>query len=519
MTAPQPRCMWTTSCARITRIGLFVICIEAGVFCPASGTEQNVGMGNSTTTQESSSSSDSNSNVISSSQKIAELDQQIMLECIKLARFNIQFHVSLNRKTFFQEWLYPMTREAGTALSFSNTVIDLTQRSKGLSDLSRISKPAQKTGLKCALIGQSITGASSGYSLATNLLQSLRARQQGYSPARALSIVKSISDTIDKLLAQRDAIVARDDSAPMDKEYASQRRLLEHVRNQLVFEFKTWSIQSRLIEWSENTFFAIDSLQGFTQLASSCTSLRAFSNADLGGAAAITNLVANAMVMCNPSIKSLAGRLAARIERRRLSKVFGESTPKQFNEILSELGASSDIARRNDASSAKLQELSFLARRSSEMDAGLNSEVSRLGKLRQIADQQALSGSLIGLSGVSRGILNTTAFYCANSSSGSSSGSTSSSSSSGSSSGSSSSSSGSSNNSRGKILSNQLNFAGRVVQSTGQMYSLIVTPATEVKHYFYKRKLSRSGALPDQILKARMARLDELESRIKKFQY
>jgi hypothetical protein len=57
------------------------------------------------------------------------------VECIKLARFNAQHHDGVNRKNFAQEWLY-LCREAGTALAFSNTIVDIRQRARGLKDPS-----------------------------------------------------------------------------------------------------------------------------------------------------------------------------------------------------------------------------------------------------------------------------------------------------------------------------------------------------------------------------------------------
>ncbi len=427
-------------------------------------------------------------------ERIASLDQQIMLECIRLARFNLNFHKSVNQKTFFQEWLYPMTREAGTALNFSNTVIDLCQRAKGLENPKYISRPSQKRGLEAALIGQLITGSSSAFSLGTNTVQSLQARKRGYSPARSIATVKEIDTTIESLLSEREKLVSEEPREDVRRVYAMQGRLLEHIRNQLVFEFKTWSMSSRSIEWAEDTFFAIDSAQGYTQFTSSCLSLDAFSHSHVGGAAAITNLVANSLVSVNPIVRSLAGRTAGKIQRRRLAKVFPRAQPKKIDEVLSEYGESVKLGARENASTSRTQELAFLVRHSSALDGPLNEEVHRFEKLRRIADQQNISGTLIGLTGVTRGILNTTAFYQNRTA-------------------------GSTQSEYHKVIANNLNFAGRIVQSTGQVYSLILTPATEVRHFIYKRRLQRAGKEPHQIIRARLDQLDELETRIKSSQY
>ncbi len=429
--------------------------------------------------------------------KIQQLDQQIILECINLARFNLHFHGSVNQKNFSQEWLYPMEREAGTALSFTNTMVDLRQRARGLSNPDLISRAAQKKGLQCALVGQAITGTSSGVQLATNLIKSAQARKQGFSPTRSIATVQKSVAKIDRLLEAREQLVTADEVEEKKQIYGLESRLLQHIRNQLVFEFKTWSIRSRSVEWSEDTFFAIDSLQGFTAMASSCIGLKAFTTPQLGGAAAITNLVASNLVMVNPVVRSLVGRYAANRQRHRLAKELPGEKPKSIDEVLLEWNTHKEDASSRNAATIEARELAFLVRRSSAMDSTLNEEVQRFERLRRIADQQAVSGPLIGLTGVTRGVLNATAFYTSGSSN----------------------SPGSSGPSHSRFVSNDLNFAGRVVQSTGQAYSLILTPVTEVRHYFYKRRLEKEGNLPRQILKARLDKLDELEARINTLKY
>jgi hypothetical protein len=436
------------------------------------------------------------------SPRIAGIDRQIMLELIKLARFNLNFHRSLNQKTFYQEWLYPMFREAGTALSFSNTIVDITQRAEVLENPRQINRSALKRGVECALIGQAITGTSSGASLVTNLIQSSQARAAGYSPSRSIATVKGIVAGIDQLLAQRNRTMEEEHIDAQQHIYGLQGRMLEHLRNQLVFEFKTWSIQSRSTEWSEDTFYAIDSAQGFTQMASSCASLKAFSNSSVGGTAAITSLVANCMVTVNPLVRTAVGGAAANIQRKRLDREFPTPKPKSIDKVLAEEGESMAIAKKASATTKETEELAFLVRQSADFDVPLNQEVARFEKLRRIADQQAVSGPLIGLTGVIRGILNTTAhYYRVNhpdtpSAASSQSAST-----------------------HTQFVVNDLNFAGRLVQSTGQVYSLILTPATEIRHFVYKRRLQRAGREPKQVLQARLNRLDELEVRIKAGKY
>lgn len=425
---------------------------------------------------------------------VARLDRKIMLECIKLARFNVLYHDGVNRKNFAQEWLYPMQREAGTALAFSNTIVDIRQRARGLKNPSLVSRTAQKKGLECALIGQAITGTSSAVQLLQNLNHTRIATKNGYSPAAATETVKGYATTIDGLLAERANLLSGPNLLRSKELFELQGRLLAHIKGQLIFEFKNWSVGSRFGEWSENTFYAIDSAQGFTQMSSSICSLQGFSKREYGGGAAITGLVGNALVTCNPIIRTAVGHAVAKMERNRLNKVFPQERPRKIDDVLAEYNLANDPREADESSSLETKELAFLIRRTEELDGPLDKEVEHVRKLRRIADQQAISGPLIGLTGVTRSVLNTVAYYQSTPS-------------------------GSANYERTRVVGNQLNLTGRIVQSTGQAYSLINTPYTEVKHYLYKRRLKKAGQLPKQLLAQRLDRLDELEKRVKASMY
>ncbi len=431
-------------------------------------------------------------------EKIVSIDRQIMLECIELARFNLHFHNGVNRKNFSQEWLYPMQREAGTALGFSNTIIDIHQRSRGLHDPSLISKNAQKTGVVCALTGQAITGGSSAIQLLQNLRQGAIARGKGYSPKNSIATVKAIENSINEKLTQRSQLIAAETLGDQQPLYDLQGRLLEHIKIQMVHEYKNWSVSSRSTEWSENTFYALDSTQGFVQMSGSCLSLKGFSESGLGGKASILGLVGNSIVMFNPMIKNAAGKYISYRHRKALNKIFPGGRPEDIDHLLAKYDLTKIPSMQEGAEPASIEEreLAFLVRRSAEIDEPLNREIAKVRKLRRIADQQAISGPLIGLTGVTRSVLNAVA-YCQNPDN-----------------------SGSSETSMQKaISSNQLNLTGRIVQSAGQAYSLVDTPYTELRHYLYKRSLEKAGKLPAQRMQKRLALLDALEQRVRSSQF
>lgn len=116
-----------------------------------------------------------------------------------------------------------------------------------------------------------------------------------------------------------------------------------------------------------------------------------------------------------------------------------------------------------------------MAARSENIDANLNREVAQIERFRQVAQQQSISGPLIGLTGVTSSILATEAIF------------------------------GFSDEPKIAI---RLGLAGRITHGTGQAYALINTPYTIVKGFLRDRRLRREGRLPSQLLKERIRLLE-----------
>jgi hypothetical protein len=131
-----------------------------------------------------------------------------------------------------------------------------------------------------------------------------------------------------------------------------------------------------------------------------------------------------------------------------------------------------------------LTEEGILSERSQKLDSYLVTETAKIQTLRRVAAQQAISGPLIGMASLARSILYTVSYY---------------------------------GYGHSPQTVNNLAFAGRISQASGQAYSLLNTPTVAIYHFWYKRKLSKRGELPEQILQQRLKRLDNLEKQINSF--
>jgi hypothetical protein len=424
-------------------------------------------------------------------EKIRAQDTQILLELIKLGRFNIHFHEEANRRYPWRSALYPLAQEAGTALSLSNTLTDLTERARALEKPRLLSRPALQKGAEVFLVGTAINGTSSFLELAQNEMVILRATKEGYSPEHAELFVKSSLDKVDRLLVERAKLT---DTFSDDRRYQIvdlDGRLLKHVRDQLLYQFSLWSIASREKMWRENTFFAIDTVQAYVNFSSGFLSLKTYTDRRYTGPAALVSLISNAIVVVNPFIRDYVGRISAQRQTARLAREFKGHRPRTMQKLYEDWQGFQpylDQSKPIDDASLK-QEVHFisrLAQESRDLDQGLAYEEKHIEKLRRVADQQAIAGPIIGMFSVARSTSATVAYY----------------------------------GFRGHPnQANGIYLAGRCSQTTGQAYSLYATAHNAFENFKNHQRLKKAGNLPSQILANRLGTLDALEKSVRDSQF
>jgi hypothetical protein len=413
-----------------------------------------------------------------------DIDRDIYIELIKLSRYNVKFHLAANHHQKWRVLTYALGREAGTAVAFGGTVTDIYQQSKNLNNPRGISRNAVKDSIACGITGSALSGAASSLELAQNAWVMWQAKKNGYSPGQSIEYVKTINGKIDDLLKERDTLTASISDEGPKTIRKLETALMKQIRQQLICEFAAWSCHSRDQAWRENTFYTIDALQSFTRMTAAILARKALEEPDLAGGGIICALVANSAATVNPILKNVVGRVVAKRQHRKLSKEFNIDRPLPLEgplvDQLKELQHKHPESDRGDAE--LLTTALMLHDRSERIDAHLVRETNEIDRYRQIAQQQSISGPLIGLTGVTGSTLSAVAFY----------------------------------EYRGEpVTANKLALSGRITNVSGQVYALINTPYTVGKGLLRKRRLSKQGLLPTQILEQRLRNLDTFEAQVK----
>jgi hypothetical protein len=208
--------------------------------------------------------------------------------------------------------------------------------------------------------------------------------------------------------------------------------------------------------------------------------MKTFDNPEIGRYAVVTALVANSAATLNPIIRNLAGIAIRKHQERKLKNLFPFERPElpssELDALQEKLTQEEHQKEHNVDHQAWLGKVAALNQRSEKVDIQLDRETKEIDRYRQIAQQQSISGPLIGLTGVTSSTLATVAVY---------------------------------GYPRDFDTVNKLGFAGRITQATGQAYALTNTPYTIIRGMIQNRELRRRGELPTQILQERLDRLNK----------
>jgi len=413
-------------------------------------------------------------------EQISDLDRQLLLELIKFSRFNIHFRLKSNYHQKWRFWTYALGREAGTAATFGGTLTDITQQAKGLSNLRKISKNAIRNGIASSMTGNAISGSASSLELVQNTWVMWQAKKNGFSPRASFAYIKKLMDSTDTILDKRAQVISLEPSASKKEVYELESALFKRIRQQLLYEFLTWSVHSRDQAWRENTFYTVDALQSFTRMTATILARRALDDRRFAKSAAICALVANSALTANPIFRNVVGRTVGKIQRHKLEKEFPFTRPSPSEDVMLELKQlQADYAA--DKQGPELAQLMELGARSERIDTTLERETKQIERYRQIAQQQSVVGPVIGMTALASSILSTVAIY---------------------------------NYSDKPKIANRLGFSGRISQSTGQVAALAYTPYTVVRGMILTKRLKARGELPEQLLQQRLDKLARIEQEI-----
>lgn len=422
------------------------------------------------------------------SQQFTKNTKEILQSGIEIERFSLHFRMESAKQPRFRRLRYFLAQEAGASglLAFEVTGID--QFGVGRKRPLKLDPRPLRGSLAAATATSIIASSGSMFELGSNVAQMIKNKNHGYDPKSANKYIANKLHHIDALLAQREALLQANSNDPSYARVVAEGKILRDLRSSFVNEYSHFNADTSAYRTYQNVFYLLNASYNAIGALGANTAYRALARPHLNGTANILFIVSGSMATVTPIISQAAGYYARNRALSTLKKEIGASdfSPEQFAIDLKNLETVSGGTNGSLIQSLPLTQRVALYTQSNELfTKQLDAETKTMRKLEKVALQTSTLGPAIGATLMTQGILGTYGYY------------------------------------HYPIEPRkQINqyYCGTIVGTVGAGAAVIGNAASLLAGYSYEHKLSKQKKLPVQLIKQRLAHLDEIEKQVETLQ-
>jgi hypothetical protein len=418
--------------------------------------------------------------------KIDELTNEIALKEIDLERYYLRYRVLGTHESQYSYLRYSLLQEIASSTILAGEVTYLYESGKNLNTPQKLSTGVLKGATTLNLIGSAVQGTSSGIELCSSGLVALKNKIHKADPKTArLEAIKRLKE-IDALIEKRDVLVQTVENKTLHDFYQTEGDLLKSARGGCAYEFAEVYAHVRSYQPGDNVYYVLDVVSSSLYTASNVLALQSFNRPNLIGTSAIVGFVGDCIALPSAPLNVLAYKYLYRFWHKRLAKQMNEkfidSTPQIAMQMIAFKDAIKKLANEYPAlaSEAKIR-FDIYELYTKRYDQYIEKVIIDLKHREKVALQSAVSGPLISGTYFSQGIVDIISAY---------------------------------RYKHNPRRSNTLGFYGTIAPTIGSSASCILTAKSYIQTRRYENKLRKQKALPEDLLKERLATLKEMENTI-----
>ncbi len=422
------------------------------------------------------------------SQQYTQNTKEILQNGIEIERFSLHFRMESAKQPRFRRLRYFLAQEAGSSglLAFEVTGID--QFGVGRKRPLKLDPRPLRGSLAAATATSIIASSGSMFELSSNVVQMIKNKNHGYDPKSANKYISNKLHHIDELLAKRDALLQANINDPSYARVVAEGKILRDLRSSFVNEYSHFNADTSAYRSYQNMFYLLNASYNAIGALGANTAYRALARPHLNGTANVLFIVTGGIATVTPIISQAAGYYARHQALSTLKKEIGSTdfNPEQFAADLKNLETVSGGTNGSLIQSLPLTQRVGIYTQSNQLfTKQLDAETKTMRKLEKVALQTSTLGPAIGSMLMTQGILGTYGYY------------------------------------HYPIEPRkQINqyYCGTIVGTVGAGAAVIGNAASLLAGYSYEHKLSKQKKLPVQLIKQRLAHLDDLEKQVQSLQ-
>lgn len=431
-------------------------------------------------------------------EKVDRLTKQILLKEIELERFSLHYTIEVARQGRWKGWRYAALQEANNSLGLTGGIMSIWNRGRVLHHPEKLNVKFQETANHVPMIGSIIGASASAGEFGINSYHDIRARMRGYSPGASLRHIRTIKEDIQNLLDQRQSLVNRASTDAnlnrYDEVFNAEAKVLTDMLEQSLQEFSRYHVGARRLLAFQQTQYLFDVAKYTTSaIGSHFAFLSLYRHKRVwNGRAGVLFAVSGQLTMMAPILSRFVGWEVAKMTKRRVDKFLPEVEAAKIANLQSDMQALDKLMKEKHAADAAVasiteREAIFDVHEKGFVDA-IRREEQKAAAARLTATENVAAGAFVGSSKTAQSIFFLIPGYDHRYNSGTK---------------------------RAGRVTNDMLFTGAVVGLPATSFAILDTLRIQVQGEIQRQKARRRGALPGQIVAARLKALDDMERGLK----
>jgi hypothetical protein len=429
--------------------------------------------------------------------RIENLTKQIMLKTIELEKFNLHYNQEVAKQGRWKGIRYATFGEINAGLGLAGAIISVAYRGDRIHHANKVKPCIQESANYIPMIGSIIGASAAVIELGVNEYHDLQARRKGFSPKAAVNHVLGLKSDIDKLFAEREAMINEERKEPSLSAHVAvneaEGHVLKDLRDQSLQEFQRFHVGARRT-------LAFQQAQYFFDFAKNTTNAIGYDFAYLSlhrhhriwnGRAGVMWDITGPLFMFGPIISRVVGKGVGELARANSKGVVKDTdgTIKTLEGDLASLNNLVAVNRTNPDPVLKAVERTGMY---DIHQKNFTNEIVAADKSRNaaklVATQNIGAGLYVGATKLASGILFTIPGYNHHYNS---------------------------TTARAGRVTNDLLFTGSLIAIPAGAFTMLDTLRIQVQGELKRAKLKKAGQLASQLTAARLKELDTLEAKLK----
>lgn len=417
--------------------------------------------------------------------KLSRQSENILLKELDLERYYIQYWIDAKKDPKFRRIRYFLAQQAAAGCSLGQNITLASEYGRHLSYPERNNDGTLKRAYSLAIVSGSTAATASSFELLSNAYTALQNKRKKRDPKTAANeFVRRVKE-IDGLLLERNRTLAACPSGRLKDALAEEGNLLKHLRD--------WCVSDLIDIWSDvksyqagnSVFYALDATANWIIATSFMLTIKSVDRSSYSGPGTFLSIPADVILMVSAPLSTKVSTILSNRAKKKMGRMLNEEPHEMSNETDESLKRLDVLTKGLDDSSRIMTDT--LAERiavsrtwSNRCVDFIQDREEDLRHLEKVASQQNIAGPIIGACFLEQDVADTFAYY--------------------------------NYSTRSKQTINAVAFSGTLFALTGTTANLGLTTWNYISEIKHRRKLKRNHQDPEELLKGRLATIDQLES-------